>query len=142
MKKLTAALCAAIALCALMASAGDLITGTITIPGGSTNAVSDITLNRAGSLAAPAIDSILVYNSGTATGILVFAAADVGVVRALGTATALAGAAATPLYPVRQYTVGAETNNGSLYRANTVRVSAYQDKTNAATYSFGIITLD
>lgn len=124
---------------ALTASAGQLITGTITIPGGSTNTVQDITLNPSASWDAPAIDAFVILNDGDATGTVSFAALDAGVTRAIGTSvTVLSGASATA-YPIREYIAGGKTNLAP-WRTRSIRAYVSHDLTNAATYTIGVIT--
>jgi len=141
MKHLTASLALAAALVAA-ANAGVLVTADIAVASGSTNATADITLNRDGSWTAPAIDAVIVSNGGGSVGRVDIAAADLGVERSLGTSGNVAAGAGATVYPVRQWTVGAETNNASLYRARTLRLAVYQNNTNAATYTVGVLTAD
>lgn len=130
-KLITAAAVIIMAACTLHA---ELITGSVDIPLGSTNAIAEVTLNRSASWQTYKIDSVIINGptDASTTATISLAAADLGVIRQVIQPFTLAANASTAVYPVRTNTVQ--------YQARTFRVSITQNTTNANVYTFGVIT--
>lgn len=84
-KLMLASVCALFLGTAVDAVVAELIEGSLTVAAGATNSATEITLNRSGSLEAPAVDRLVVLNaSGTGTGTVTFAAMAAGVPVTIG----------------------------------------------------------
>lgn len=139
MKKHT--IIAALLVMAALTMKAELITGTVAVPSGTNTATTVVTLNRSASWRTYAIDAFVINSAApvATTGTVSIAAADIGVVRSLATAFTVAPASTSTVYPIRTYS-GAGYTNTVPYLAHTFRVSITQNTTNAAVYTFGVIT--
>ncbi len=139
-KLMLASACALFLGTAGVAVAAELIEGTLTVAAGATNSAAEITLNRSGSLEAPAVDRLVVLNaSGTGTGTVTFAAMAAGVSVTICSTNSVCPGSSAALWPRREYVVGGATNTEP-YTAHKVRVSVIQGAVSEDTvYNFGAI---
>jgi hypothetical protein len=119
------------------ARAGWLYEDTLTVQPGATNAVTDITL-RGGSIAATwtsPLDFVAVANAaGSGTGNVSWTEVVLGEEYAIASTNGIAPGAKAALWPRRQYTLNAATNDAAYaetYHMRTLRVRVWQASTNS-----------